>query len=280
MAAQLSYCYSANRKTHEPLPLLLASFNGRLRERYESVGDQQHKLWKGVEWWEDDYTRLWKGPPSQDTIAGAGEDTAASKVEMKEGATPSETSTATGATPASAASTSTVTDPITYGLLSGQPRSTSDQSKVVYLTGDSPNVLGELEPGTTYILGGIVDRNRYKSLCLNKAIEHGIAHAQLPIGEFLPEMTTRKVLTVNQVFEIMVCWVKERARGGKEAWGTALREVMPTRKYDPLHRVNKKAGLTGQGEDEEEDDYEDVPSAEGEAAPDAPVVVNVEEATA
>jgi len=66
----------------------------------------------------------------------------------------------------------------------------------VYLTADSPNVLKELDTSKVYIIGGIVDRNRYKNLCFNRAQEQGIAHAQLPIGVFL-KLETRKVLAIN-----------------------------------------------------------------------------------
>lgn len=97
---------------------------------------------------------------------------------------------------------------------------------VVYLTADSKNTLSTLDEGKTYIIGGIVDHNKYpvgihvmllirgcrlmvlvdaQKLCLGIAQEHGIAHAALPIGEYV-QMATRKVLTVNQCFEIMSKW--------------------------------------------------------------------------
>jgi tRNA (guanine9-N1)-methyltransferase len=50
----------------------------------------------------------------------------------------------------------------------------------------------------TYIIGAIVDHNRYKNLTLEKAEKQGIAHARLPIGGEL-KMRMSKVLTVNQV---------------------------------------------------------------------------------
>ena len=77
-----------------------------------------------------------------------------------------------------------------------------DKSKLVYLTADSPNNITELDPSDIYIIGGIVDRNRYVRLTLDRANEQGIRHAKLPIGEYV-QLATSTVLTVNQVFEIM-----------------------------------------------------------------------------
>ena len=62
---------------------------------------------------------------------------------------------------------------------------------------DSPNELGDLDPGKAYIIGGIVDRNRHKNLCAGKAAEQGIATARLPVSQFF-KLSASAVLTVNQ----------------------------------------------------------------------------------
>lgn len=56
-------------------------------------------------------------------------------------------------------------------------------------------------------------------------METGIRHARLPIGTYLAELPTRKVLTVNQVVEILLYWNQSRD------WKEALYNVMPKRKF-------------------------------------------------
>ena len=43
------------------------------------------------------------------------------------------------------------------------------KADLVYLTADSPNELSELDASKLYIIGGIVDRNRHKNICFQKA---------------------------------------------------------------------------------------------------------------
>ena len=65
-------------------------------------------------------------------------------------------------------------------------------------------------------------------MCQAKALEQGIRTARLPIGTYLAKLPTRKVLTVNQVFEILVKWLETRN------WEQSLLDVMPKRKFkDP-----------------------------------------------
>lgn len=94
---------------------------------------------------------------------------------------------------------------------------------LVYLTADSDHVLDLLEDSKIYIIGGLVDRNRWKGLTLEKAKIQGISTAKLPIHEHL-KMTSSVVLTVNQVVEIFLRFLELRN------WEEALRHVIPLRK--------------------------------------------------
>ncbi|KAF9062229.1 guanine-1-methyltransferase-domain-containing protein [Rhodocollybia butyracea] len=84
---------------------------------------------------------------------------------------------------------------------------------------DSTEELEELLPDEVYIIGAIVDRNRYKNLTFEKAEAQSIRHARLPIGKYLNSLPSRKVLTVNQVFEIMLKW-RKFVQGGKKSKGS------------------------------------------------------------
>lgn len=56
---------------------------------------------------------------------------------------------------------------------------------VVYLTADSPDELTALDQSKVYILGGLVDRNRHKGICYQRAQEAGVATAKLPIAQHM-----------------------------------------------------------------------------------------------
>lgn len=60
-----------------------------------------------------------------------------------------------------------------------------EKSNLVYLTADSETVLDELDINKIYIVGGLVDRNRWKGITMKKAKEQGIQTARLPIGSYL-----------------------------------------------------------------------------------------------
>ena len=105
-------------------------------------------------------------------------------------------------------------------------------SDAVYLTADSEDTLDieEVDSNTTLIIGGIVDRNRYKNATLQRAESIGLRTAQLPIGEFM-SLKTSKVLTVNHVVQILVDVL------GHHDWKRALDHVIPDRKRDEVDNL-------------------------------------------
>uniref|UniRef100_A0A8C8R9B2 tRNA methyltransferase 10 homolog A n=1 Tax=Pelusios castaneus TaxID=367368 RepID=A0A8C8R9B2_9SAUR len=103
---------------------------------------------------------------------------------------------------------------------------------LVYLTSDSPEVLNELDETKAYVIGGLVDHNHHKGVSYKKALEQGIDHAQLPLGNFV-KMNSRKVLAVNHVFEIILSYLEKRD------WKEAFFSVLPQRKgASPLGEAN------------------------------------------
>ncbi|KAI9087039.1 hypothetical protein K1719_031000 [Acacia pycnantha] len=97
------------------------------------------------------------------------------------------------------------------------------KENLVYLTADSENVLEELDLKKLYIIGGLVDRNRWKGITMKKAEEQGIQTAKLPIGNFL-KMSSSQVLTVNQVLEILLKFLETKD------WKASFFQVIPQRK--------------------------------------------------
>ncbi|THH31923.1 hypothetical protein EUX98_g2293 [Antrodiella citrinella] len=212
LTSQLAFTYSANRKAICPFSsLLFTSLNGRTFTRLEGMSDAAYSRWIDTEWWEDDYQRLWKGSEETEAVQTNGETS-----EPKEDATD-----ATNAKKAP----------------KQKKLQTAPRENIVYLTADSSEELTELKEDETYIIGGICDHNRYKNLCLKKSEDTNIRSARLPISTYLAELKTRKVLTVNQTFEILLKWVETRD------WEQALQAVVPKRKFE-----DKGGGHDAEGE--------------------------------
>ena len=98
--------------------------------------------------------------------------------------------------------------------------------KLVYLTGDSANTLTTLDNNTTYIIGGIVDRNRHKLVAANRAESLGIPTARLPLEENCNFNGSTRILTCNHVFDLLLKF----REGGCKDWKEAILSVLPGRK--------------------------------------------------
>ncbi|KNA03962.1 hypothetical protein SOVF_204210 [Spinacia oleracea] len=113
------------------------------------------------------------------------------------------------------------------------------KENLVYLTADAETVLDDLDPKKIYIIGGLVDRNRWKGLTMKKAEEQGIKAAKLPIGNYL-KMSSSQVLTVNQVVEILLKYLEMKD------WKASFFQVIPQRKRcdadsgDPEREIEDK----------------------------------------
>nr|GLL46911.1 tRNA (guanine(9)-N1)-methyltransferase isoform X3 [Ipomoea trifida] len=126
------------------------------------------------------------------------------------------------------------------------------KENLVYLTADSENVLDELDPKKVYIIGGLVDRNRWKGITMNKAKEQGIQTAKLPIGNYL-KMSSSQVLTVNQVVEILLKFLELRD------WKASFFEVIPQRKRCEADSEDVHDEPEGEDNEQEQgDDHQDM----------------------
>ena len=182
--------------------LLITHLDQRLQERLQKGFWEQSngRRWAGTEWWDEkEMDGLWKGEADEATtskpVAGlteeeimealnegpAGESTTTylfflliplsrERLTFPPSFVPSfpsaQPTTSTTTSPAAPVSFSpllpTKPDAPHPKTLVGPIPSRSAQENVVYLTADSPHEIDALEEGMTYVIGGIVDRNRYK----------------------------------------------------------------------------------------------------------------------
>jgi len=254
LGSQLTRAYSDNKKASFRAHLAVSSYGGRLKARFEGILANQHKNWKGFHFLEEDFMQVaekaqqWMRDPKtggelQGALAPKSSDST-DKVEVENSKTMEEGQEDQGQDE------------------THQAEQEHPDGEIVYLTADSPNTLHELSPYSTYIIGGIIDRNRHKGICYQRAEDRGVKTAKLPIGQFM-EMQSRQVLATNHVNEIMIKWLEEGD------WGRAFLSVIPKRKGGKLK--GDKNGKAGKGngaksadrendfeEEDEEDEEENV----------------------
>lgn len=252
LASQVTRCYSDNRRSPVQAHLYISSYKGKLRERFETTLNNQHVHWKGVTLVEGDY------------VEAARE--AAEAMRGPQGGEVIDVLKGDGSSPALKRD---ISDPTPQVEPEPEP-ATEELKSIVYLSSESPNTLDRLEPNTSYIIGGLVDRNREKGLCYRRARERGIRTAKLPIGDYL-QMASRRVLATNHVVEIMLKWLE------LGDWGKAFLEVIPKRKGGVLKGTASSeagdasvAGADDSRFDEEADEDIDARQTLTEGAPPAP----------
>lgn len=227
LGLQITRCYSDNRKAQFRTHLALSSFGGKMKERFEGILGNQHKSWKGFKFFGEDFvevsnkSREWMTGPRGGVVAGA----------MKSAG-------------------ETVEDAET-----AEDKPSDEEGEIVYLSSESDNVLTTLKPNSTYIIGGLVDKNRHKGVCHKRAVEKGIKTAKLPIGEFL-EMKSRQVLVTNHVLEIMLKWLEFGD------WGKAFMAVLPERKGAKLKGEEGATTESNETEEQGDEDMNEVPEEE------------------
>jgi len=111
-------------------------------------------------------------------------------------------------------------------LYKGDKREIIDiKNNIFYLSADSENNIDSIDNDATYIIGGIVDRNKYKNLTFNKAKQLGINHGKFPIGNYL-KLNSSQVLTTNHTFQIL------NEYSIRHNWKEAFISVIPKRKQE------------------------------------------------
>ena len=233
LSSQLVRSYAMNRKAKYQAGLHFSSWKGKLKERFETVLKNTHQNWKNVGFHEGDFREAAKQALEQMTGPQGGE--IIDVIKPSEG--PQDQST------------SGKTDP----TVEAEPEDEDIDRTVVYLTSESPYTLERLEANTSYVIGGIVDKNREKGLCYKRARDAKVRTAKLPIAEYMA-MQSRYVLTTNQVVEIMAKWLE------CGDWGVAFMDVIPKRKGGTLKGENSEGAAAKGAEDAEgEEDGDDEP---------------------
>ncbi|EAA30408.1 hypothetical protein GE21DRAFT_10491 [Neurospora crassa] len=257
LSSQIVRSYSQNRRAKYQAQLVISSWKGKLKDRFERVLKNAHLNWKGgVKCIEGDFMQ------AAEVAKGMMEET-----DVKEGMIdllkpsgngglllpePEAEETEEGGEGGDAAAAAAPKP---------KPEEEAEDvnQSIVYLSAESDYTLDKLEANTCYVIGGLVDRNREKGLCYGRAKAAKVRTAKLPIGEYMA-MQSRYVLTTNQVVEIMAKWLE------CGDWGEAFLTVIPKRKGGTL-KAESSCGTPAadNGEDDEEEEN-GTQEANGEAA--------------
>ncbi|KAK3487088.1 guanine-1-methyltransferase-domain-containing protein [Neurospora crassa] len=254
LSSQIVRSYSQNRRAKYQAQLVISSWKGKLKDRFERVLKNAHLNWKGgVKCIEGDFMQ------AAEIAKGMMEET-----DVKEGMIDLLKPSGNGGLllpEPEAEETEEGGDAAAAAAPKPKPEEEAEDvnQSIVYLSAESDYTLDKLEANTCYVIGGLVDRNREKGLCYGRAKAAKVRTAKLPIGEYMA-MQSRYVLTTNQVVEIMAKWLE------CGDWGEAFLTVIPKRKGGTLKAESScgtPAADNGEDDEEEEDGTQE---ANGEAA--------------
>ena len=237
LASQITRCYSDNRNALYKAHIVVSSFGGALKERFEGPLRSQHKNWAGhIKFLEGDFVqvaedaKLWMTGEGGGEVVGALADPnqcpRSKSLELKgvnEGGSEEQPGVEVGDKGNPVHNQARTEGTIENDTDRKEGTSAMEHGEIVYLSSESDEVLMELKPYSTYIIGGLVDHNRHKGICYKRARERGVRTARLPIGEYL-KMASRQVLATNHVCEIMLNWLS------CGDWASSFAAVIPKRK--------------------------------------------------
>lgn len=253
LSSQIVRSYSQNRRAKYQAQLVISSWKGKLKDRFERVLKNAHLNWKGgVKCVEGDFMQ------AAEIAKGMMEE-----ADVKEGMIDLLKPSGNGGLllPEPEAEETEEGGDAAAAAPKPKPEEEAEDvnQSIVYLSAESDYTLDKLEANTCYVIGGLVDRNREKGLCYGRAKAAKVRTAKLPIGEYMA-MQSRYVLTTNQVVEIMAKWLE------CGDWGEAFLTVIPKRKGGTL-KAESSCGTPAadNGEDDEEEEN-GTQEANGEAA--------------
>jgi tRNA (guanine9-N1)-methyltransferase len=206
LGQQIAYSYGYNRRHSNPCELYLTGMGPKLTKQ---LSKSSFENWLGVHHTSDCYSTFDKFIKTDYKQSG----------ELNSSSTDTISNTNTNTIIGDATEKSTDDD----NNNNNNRLATTMKKQLVYLTSDGDEVLEALDINTAYIIGGIVDRNKYKRITYLKAKEEGIRTAKLPIKEYF-KLASTHILTVNHVFEILLQWSVYKE------WQITLESVIPTRK--------------------------------------------------
>ncbi|KAK6953580.1 hypothetical protein Daesc_005885 [Daldinia eschscholtzii] len=214
LSNQITRCYSDNRNAQYPVHMFISSYGGQMKERHETILQNQFKGWKNVHFIEGDFIEA--AAKAKEIMAGPSGGTV---IDLLSQGKERDSISFSGANQDSKKKQKTA--PV------AEPEADDVDKSIVYLTADSPYTLDRLEPNTCYVIGGIIDKNREKGLCYKIARSKNVRTAKLPIGQYMV-MQSRHILATNHVMEIILQWLETGD------WGTAFMNVIPMRKGGKL----------------------------------------------